>query len=124
MPNEGTDERGRDPRTARERIADAIIPRHCCFARGAYLLGNDAALLGFLAIPEYDESRTGQISVAITDEMIDAAAQEICDSGIIPDPCYPHRVREAAREIMKAALTILVARRSPVLVRPGPANPD
>jgi hypothetical protein len=57
MPNDDRYASGRDPRTAREKIADAIIPRHCCFARGAYLLGNDAALLGFLVIPEYDESR-------------------------------------------------------------------
>jgi hypothetical protein len=46
-----------DPRTIREKIADALIPRHCGFARAAYCLGNDAALLGFLAIPEYNESR-------------------------------------------------------------------
>ena len=57
MPNgdHNTTRRG-DPRTAREKIADALIPRHNCFWRAAYLLGDDSILLRVLAIPGYDES--------------------------------------------------------------------
>lgn len=46
------------------------------------------------------------VEFTITDQMVDAAAQEICDSGIIPFPCYPHRLLVAAREILEAALAV------------------
>jgi len=46
----------RDLRSAREKIADALIPEHQSLLRAAYLLGNDAVLLRFLSIPGYDES--------------------------------------------------------------------
>jgi hypothetical protein len=42
----------------------------------------------------------------ISDEMIDAAAQAICDSGITPYPCYPHRLKVVAREILEAAMAV------------------
>ena len=47
-----------DPRTVREKIADALIPRYQVLLRIAYVvLGDDRVLLRFLAIPEYGESR-------------------------------------------------------------------
>jgi hypothetical protein len=41
-----------DRRSAREKIADALIPEHCGLLRAAYLLGDDRVLLRFLTIPE------------------------------------------------------------------------
>jgi hypothetical protein len=70
MPNEDRDaRRGGDPRTVREKIADALIPRHMGFLKIAYVvLGDDRVLLRFLAIPEYDESRSLPLSGAPEDE--------------------------------------------------------
>jgi hypothetical protein len=52
MPNGNQSaSRGGDPRTAREKIADVLIPRHCCFARGAFFLGDDSILLRYLPTP-------------------------------------------------------------------------
>lgn len=51
-----------------------------------------------------------RIGIEITPEMIEAAAVEICDSGITPYPCDPGDVRLAAQQILEAAL-----RASPVL---------
>lgn len=58
MPNDVVEASGRaDPRTIREKIADALIPNDYIMARSTYLRGDDSALLKFLAIPEYEESR-------------------------------------------------------------------
>jgi hypothetical protein len=57
MLNESHDASRDDPRTVREKIADALIPRHQSRLRVSYLVfGNDAVLLRFLSIPEYDGS--------------------------------------------------------------------
>jgi hypothetical protein len=48
-----------DPRSVREKIADALIPRHEGLLRVAYLaFGDDRVLLRFLTIPEYGGSQS------------------------------------------------------------------
>ena len=51
-----------------------------------------------------DRSRQGG-AFPITEPMVDAAAQEICESGITPYPSYPRDFRLVARQILEAAAT-------------------
>ncbi len=69
MPNGDQDasERG-DPRTVREKIADALIPPHRFLLRAAYLLGRDEVLLRFLSIPEYDGCVSQHSSASLVQE--------------------------------------------------------
>jgi hypothetical protein len=59
---------GADPRTVREKIADALIPKHQSLLRVSYVVfGNDEVLLRFLPIPEYDESASQRSSESLGD---------------------------------------------------------
>ena len=49
MPNDAQDASCRaDPRTPREKIADALIPHRKELLRAAYILGDDEVLLRFM----------------------------------------------------------------------------
>lgn len=56
---------------------------------------------------QYVSDETGcnaRVEIEITPEMIEAAANEICELGITSYPTYPDDVRLAARQILEAAL--------------------